>query len=269
MEQFNGDKMKNYIKDKTVFITGASSGIGAQLARELSEVGVNLVLSARNKEKLSELSNEILSKNKNIKIDIVSMDVSDKAVVNEKIEKYLESNSVDILINNAGLALGNDKVDTANTDDWDKMIDTNLKGLLYVSRALIPHFKTLETSHIVNIGSVAGKTAYPGGNVYCATKAAVHSLGEAMNADLLGTGVKVSTIAPGAVETNFSAIRFPGETEKQKSIYSGYRPLSAKDISAAIIGIINTPAHVNIQYMDIMPTAQRNPFLISKLDSNS
>jgi 3-hydroxy acid dehydrogenase/malonic semialdehyde reductase len=261
--------MQNFIQAKTVLITGASSGIGAQLAKDLAAMNVNLVLAARNKDKLSQLASDILSTNKSITVEVLTMDVSNKKVVNEKISSYLKLKSIDILINNAGLAIGNDKVDSANTDDWDKRIDTNLKGLLYVSRALIPHFKKLQTSHIVNLGSVAGKTAYPGGNVYCATKAAVHSLGEAMNADLLGTGVKVSTIAPGAVETNFSAIRFPGEIEKQKGIYAGYTPLSSMDISAAIIGIINTPPHVNIQYMDIMPTAQRNPFLISKLDSNS
>jgi NADP-dependent 3-hydroxy acid dehydrogenase YdfG len=260
--------MNNYIKGKTVLITGASSGIGAQLAIDIASMGGNLVLVARTLAKLESVKKQVLELNSSIKVELIEMSITEKKLVKNEMEKLLKNTSVDMLVNNAGLALGNEKIDTANTDDWDQMIDTNLKGLLYVSRALIPHFKTLGTSHIINIGSVAGKTAYPGGNVYCATKAAVHSLGEAMNADLLGTGVKVSTIAPGAVETNFSAVRFPGELEKQKLVYSGYTPLSANDISEAIIGIINTAPHVNIQYMDIMPTAQRNPFLISKLDSD-
>ncbi len=178
--------------------------------------------------------------------------------------QILDEHSVDILINNAGLALGLEKVFEGNVDNWDSMIDTNIKGLLYVSKPVINHMKNKDTAHVVNIGSVAGKTVYPGGNVYCATKAAVHSITEAMNADLLSTNVKVTAIAPGAVDTNFSKTRFNGDQQKANAVYDGYTPLSAKDVSHAIINVLNTPKHVNIQHLDIMPTAQRSPYLLHR-----
>jgi len=253
--------MINYIKNKTALITGASAGMGKQFAIDLADMGLDLVLVGRNVSKLEELKNEI-NKTCDVLITILTFDVRNKVDVNTSLENLLKNTSVDILINNAGLALGLDPIDQGDLDQWENMIDSNIKGLLYVSRAVIPQMRSLETAHIVNIGSVAGKTSYPNGNVYCATKAAVHSLGDSMNIDLYGTNVKVTTLAPGAVETNFSKVRFEGDEDKSESVYEGYKPLSAKDVSAVLISILNTPKHVNIQHLDLMPTAQRNPYML-------
>ena len=254
-------KIKNYIQNKTVLITGATSGIGKQLAINLSVLDCHLVLVARDIEKLQALK-EGLQKKTEIDVAIYQLDVRDKSQVTDLMAKIVQNKTIDILINNAGLALGLNRIDSGDMDQWDDMIDTNVKGLLYVSRAVIPQMRTLPTAHIVNIGSVAGKSAYPKGNVYCATKAAVHSLGQSMNADLLGTAIKVTTVAPGAVETNFSNVRFLGDKKKAQSVYQGYTPLSAQDISELIVYVLNTPKHVNIQHVDIMPTAQRSPYLL-------
>jgi len=255
--------MKNYIHNKTAMITGASSGIGKQLAFDLAQMDVNLVLVSRDIQKLEAIKSIIL-KNNNTTVEVVAINVQDKDNVKLQMESILKHTSIDILVNNAGLALGLDSIDEGNTEDWDTMIDTNVKGLLYVSKAVIPQMRLLPTAHIVNMGSVAGRTAYPNGNVYCATKSAVHSLGEAMNADLFGTNIKVTTVAPGAVETNFSNTRFKGDENKSNAVYDKYTPLSASDISHATINILNTPTHVNIQYIDIMPTAQRNPYQLDR-----
>jgi len=253
--------MKNYIKNKTVLITGSTSGIGKEIAIDLAKMGLNLVLVGRSMIKLEKLKNELAHlTNKNI--FLLEFDIRAEKDVNSKISSILKQTNLDILINNAGLALGADSIDKGSVENWDNMIDTNIKGLLYVSKAIISQMKTLDTAHIINIGSVAGKTAYPGGNVYCATKAAVHSITDAMNSDLYGTNIKVTTIAPGAVNTNFSNVRFDGNEEKIHAVYKGYVPLTASDISNTIIMVLNTPPHVNIQYIDIMPTAQRNPFQI-------
>ncbi|NQY21897.1 MAG: SDR family NAD(P)-dependent oxidoreductase [Campylobacteraceae bacterium] len=253
--------MNNYINAKNALITGASAGIGKQIAIDLSLMNVNLILCGRNINKLEAAKKEILI-NSSVKITLLEFNVKNKIDVQEKIASFLKNEQIDILINNAGLALGLDPFYKASLDDWEEMIDTNIKGLLYVSRAIMPQMRDLETAHIINLGSVAGKSAYSNGNVYCATKAAVHSLGESMNLDLYGTSVKVSTIAPGAVETNFSNVRFKNDENKAQNVYEGYKALSAKDISAVIISVLNTPAHVNIQYLDIMPIAQRNAFVL-------
>jgi len=255
--------MKNYITKKTALITGASSGIGKQLALDLASLNVNLILCSRDLEKLEEIKKYIVLKNKNINIDVYKLDVQNKAEVSNVINSI--DKNIDILVNNAGLALGLEHIDKGSINNWENMIDTNIKGLLYVSREVIPRMRGLNTAHIINIGSVAGKIAYPNGNVYCATKAAVHSLGESMNADLFGTNIKVTTIAPGAVETNFSNIRFNGDKDTANNVYNGYTPLNASDISQTILNVLNTPSHVNIQYLDIMPTAQRNPYLLYKI----
>jgi len=253
--------VKNFIENKTVLITGASSGIGEQLATDLIYYKVNLVLVGRNIKKLEKLKNK-LKENYSRSISIYKLDVRNRKEVDLTISNILEDQSIDILVNNAGLALGIEKLHDGHIDNWEDMIDTNIKGLLYVSKPLIKHMKNKDTAHIVNIGSVAGKMAYPGGNVYSATKAAVHSITDSMNADLFETNVKVTTIAPGAVETNFSKVRFVGDQNKADQVYSGFTPLSAGDVSSAIINVINTPKHVNIQYLDIMSTAQRNPYLL-------
>ncbi len=251
----------NYIENKTALITGATSGIGKQIAITLAAMNTNLILVGRNVSKLDELKNEILKDN-NINVEASQVDVRYKDKVKSQMTSILEKHTVDILINNAGLALGLDKVDEGNIEQWENMIDTNVKGLLYMSRAIIPQMRKLDTAHVVNIGSVAGRIAYPNGNVYCATKAAVHSLGESMNIDLYGTNVKVTTVSPGAVETNFSSTRFDGDDAKMQAVYEGYKPLSAQDIADTILSVLNTTKHVNIQYLDIMPTAQRNPYIL-------
>ncbi len=255
--------MKNHIKNQTALITGATSGIGRQITIDLAAMKVNLILLGRDKTKLKKLK-KILSKQSKREISTYTLDVRDRESVEKTMKKILKKQTVDILVNSAGLALGIEKIDEGIIDNWDAMIDTNLKGLLYISKPVIAQMRPLETAHIINIGSVAGKTTYPGGNVYCATKAAVHSLGESINADLISTNIKVTTIAPGAVNTNFSTTRFEGDKKKADTVYEGYTPLYAKDISAAVISVLNTPKHVNIQYLDIMPTAQRNPYLIHK-----
>ncbi|NPA50282.1 MAG: SDR family NAD(P)-dependent oxidoreductase [Epsilonproteobacteria bacterium] len=252
--------MNNFLKNKRALITGASSGIGEAVAFELIKYKVDLVLSARDMDKLKKLKGELLKKDSNINIELIALDVRDK----EQVKESFSNIDVDILINSAGLALGFEPLDKGDFEDWDIMIDTNIKGLLYVTKLILSKMREKNSGHIVNLGSVAGKVAYPNGGVYCATKAAVHSLGESLNADLFGTNIKVSTIAPGAVETNFSNIRFKGDKNRAKDVYKGFIPLSAKDIADAIICILNTPPHVNIQYMDIMPTAQRNPFMLYK-----
>jgi NADP-dependent 3-hydroxy acid dehydrogenase YdfG len=249
----------NFLNNKIALITGATSGIGKECAKKLAEYGVNLILIGRNEEKLKSLKNSLQTQTLTY-----SLDVRDKEKVKKTIEEILKITHIDILINNAGLALGLEPIDEGEIEDWEVMIDTNVKGVLYVTKPVFKHMKKRKEGHIVNIGSVAGKTAYPGGNVYCATKAALHSLSESLNIDAYGTNIKVSNIAPGAVETEFSNVRFKGDKEKAKNVYKGYVPLKAEDIANAVICVLNTPPHVNIQYMDIMPTSQRNPYMLFK-----
>lgn len=253
--------MKN-IKGKRAFISGATSGIGEACARELAAAGAHLVLHGRNAQKLSDLADGLAVSG--VEVDTVVFDVRDRQQVQSAMMKLLDSCTIDILINNAGLALGLDPIDEGDVDQWEEMIDANIKGLLYVSRAVIPKMRERNSGHIVNIGSIAGKMTYPGGNVYCATKSAVHTLTEAMNIDLAGTAVRVGNIAPGAVETNFSTTRFSGDTQQADAVYEGYEPLYAGDIADLVLYVLNTPPHVNIQDVLVMPTAQRNPYVLSR-----
>ena len=250
--------MVNRLKAKTALVTGATSGIGRASAVQLAQLGVNLILVGRDKEKLDHLLQEFSGMQ--ISTELIVLDVRARADVKAK----LEGIQTDILINNAGLALGLEPLYEGDIDEWEEMIDANIKGLLYVSRAVIPQMKVKGRGHIINIGSIAGEMAYPGGNVYCATKAAVHSLSKSMNIDLQGTGVRVSNVAPGAADTNFSNTRFSGDKKKAQSVYEGYKPLKAEDIADLIVYILNAPEHVNIQETLIMPTAQRNPYVLSR-----
>jgi NADP-dependent 3-hydroxy acid dehydrogenase YdfG len=250
--------MVNRLNAKTALITGATSGIGRASAVQLAQMGVNLILVGRDKEKLDHLEKELSGLQ--ISTELIVLDVRERSDVKAK----LEGIQTDILINNAGLALGLEPFYEGDIDQWEEMIDANIKGLLYVSRAVIPQMKAKGRGHVVNIGSIAGEMAYPGGNVYCATKAAVHSLSQSMNIDLQGTGVRVSNVAPGAAETNFSNTRFSGDDEKADSVYAGYEPLKADDIAELIVYILNAPEHVNIQDTLIMPTAQRNPYVLNR-----
>lgn len=253
----------NNIKNKLALITGATSGIGKACAIELAKKNVNLILTGRRKEKLKEIKKELLAKY-DIKINIFALDVTNQEDVEKKLSHSLIKQNIDILINNAGLALGIEKIDQGVLSNWENMIDTNIKGLLYVSRVIVPHMRENNFGHIVNIGSIAGIMNYPGGNVYSATKSAVHAISDSMNIDLIGTNVRVSNIAPGAVETEFSDVRFDGDKDKADAVYKGYTPLSAKDIADLIVYVLNAPKHVNIQQTLIMPTAQRNPYTLHR-----
>ena len=252
----------NNLKGKTALVTGATSGIGEAVAKMLAQMGVDVILSARNEVKLKELQHK-LQRDYN-SIAILPLDVRDKKRTLDAIEDLLQTKEIDILINSAGLASGLDLFDEADIEDFEEMIDTNIKGLLYVTRAILPQMRKRDKGHIVNLGSIAGVMAYPKGNVYCATKAAVGMLTDTLNVDLVDTNIRVSCVEPGAVETNFSNVRFKGDEKKAKKVYEGYKPLSAEDIAYLIIYILNVPDHVNIQHALIMPTAQRNPYILKK-----
>ena len=255
--------MTNRLRNKTALITGASSGIGKACAKMLASYGVNLILCARRLKRLEELKKSLP---KDINIEIFTLDVTDKNEVSTKIDNTLKNNNIDILINNAGLALGFEKIDEGSIDNWERMIDTNIKGLLYVSKPIMSHMRENNFGHIINLGSITGQHTYPGHNIYCATKHAVHSLTESMNVDLLGTNIKASTIAPGTVKTEFSNVRFEDDKKAQKA-YQGMTPLCANDVAELITYILNTPSSVNIQHALIMPTAQRNPYLVDRTNS--
>jgi len=251
----------NFLENNLALITGASSGIGAACARVLAKNKVNLLLLARREDKLEDLKKELSACG--VKVEIFVLDVSKKEQVTD-FAKKIENYNIDILINSAGLALGLESIQDGVLENWDKMLDVNIKGFLYISRVVIPKMLKQNKGHIINLGSVAGLYSYPNGNVYCATKSAVHSLSKAMNADLFGSAIKVSNIAPGAVETEFSSVRFKGDEKKSAQVYEGYKPLEACDIADLIFYVLNTPKHVNIQDVNIMPTAQRNPYLLAK-----
>jgi len=248
------------LKNKTALITGASAGIGKYCAIELAKKGTHLVLLARRLEKLKKLKEKL--KKYGVTVNIYAVDVTDYKAL-EKIAAELNVRDIvpNILINNAGLSQGLDAIDKADVSDWDRMIDTNLKGLLYVSRLIIPMMKELKNAHIINLGSIAGRQVYAGGSVYNATKFGVHALNEAMNIDLFGTNVKVTNVAPGAVETEFSVVRFHGNKTKADGVYKGYIPLDAKDVTESILFALKQPRHVNIQEIFLTPTAQRTTYL--------
>jgi len=255
------------VKSKNrVLITGASSGIGKECAIEAAKRGYELILTARRKEKLKELKKQ-LKKEFRVKVHIKKLDVRDYSKV-RKLGKELKKLSLvpNILINNAGLAVGLEPFFEGEKSDWDRMIDTNLKGLLYVSRVVVPLMKKYhsDNGHIINIGSLAGRQVYPGGNVYNATKFGVHALTEAMNIDLVHTNIKASCIAPGAVETDFSLVRFKGDEAKAKAVYEADKTLEAKDIADAIFYILTRPPHVNIQLLTLNATSQRNAYIAKK-----
>lgn len=242
---------------KIALITGATAGIGEACARLFAEQKYDLILLARRTEKLQDLA-EKLSKEFGIQIKTLTVDVRHKTDVSKLEDLSEDWKKVDVLINNAGLSLGLDPIHQGDTGDWDSMIDTNIKGLLYVTKVVSPWMVSRKSGHIINIGSIAGKETYANGNVYCATKHAVDSLNKAMRIDLLPYGIKVTAIHPGAVETEFSEVRFKGDKDRAKKVYEGFEPLLAQDIADAIWFAVNRPAHVNINDMVIMPTAQAN-----------
>ncbi|MDR3346006.1 MAG: SDR family NAD(P)-dependent oxidoreductase [Campylobacteraceae bacterium] len=247
------------VKGKWALVTGASAGIGEAVARELALKGCNLILTARREEKLKKLAHELESK---VQVRVYQSDVRS----NDSVQLLLshvrcEKITPDFLINNAGLAMGLEPVQEGFIYKWEAMIDTNLKGLLYVTRAFLPLMIEKGEGHVINIGSTAGWQTYPGGNVYNATKFGVRALSDAMSLDLVDTDIKVSCVAPGNCETDFSLVRFEGDKERADKVYSKYKTLEAKDVADAICYILNTPSHVNIPYLRIMPKAQRNIYI--------
>ena len=254
----------NRVRGKLALVTGASSGIGAACARRLAADGANLVLWARRRERLTALAAE-LERAHGITVRLGAVDVRERAVVYQAAAELTAAGHVPaILINNAGLAAGLNKIHEGDEDDWDRMIDTNLKGLLNVTRAILPHMVAQRRGHIVNIGSTAGHMSYPKGNVYSATKAAVRSLTDGMNLDVAGTPIRVSSVDPGFVETEFSEVRFRGDAQRAKAVYHGFTPLSAADVADAIAYVVNLPEHVNIIDLILVPTAQRNIYVVDR-----
>ena len=244
------------VKDKIVCITGASSGIGAACAEAFAREGSALILSARRMERLENIARSLRDKYR-VRIHTVRMDVTrPKDVENVFGSLPVEWQAIDILVNNAGLSRGLDRLQDGKLQDWEEMIDTNVKGLLYVSRAVLPGMVQRNRGHVINIGSIAGRTVYPGGNVYCASKFAVHALNEGMKMDLLGTPIRVSSVDPGLVETEFSEVRYHGDKERAAKTYANMRPLHGDDVAEAVLFCATRPAHVNILEIVVLPTAQ-------------
>ncbi len=249
---------------KTIFITGASSGFGEAIARNLSKQDCQLILTARNEEKLLKVCQEITQTTGSKVLPLV-FDVQDPAACKKAIHSIPESfKPIDVLINNAGLAVELDPIHKGSLEDWERMINTNVKGLLYVTRLISPQMVERKSGHIINICSIAGHEVYAGGGVYCATKHAVLALTKAMRTDFLPYGIKVSEIAPGAAETNFSTVRFHGDQERADKVYEGYDPLVAEDIAEIVEFILSRPAHVCLNEVIVTPTAQFNGTIIRK-----
>jgi NADP-dependent 3-hydroxy acid dehydrogenase YdfG len=255
------------LKGKRALITGASAGFGAACAQAFAAAGADLELWARRADRLEEVRRAIAGEQK-VEIQVREIDVRDRDAVRAAVAETVGAgHHLDILVNNAGLAAGFDPIHEGDYDDWDAMIDTNLKGLLNVTREVIPHMVARNSGHVINIGSVAGYIAYPRGNVYGATKFAVRGLTEGMNIDMYGTKVRVSSVDPGAADTEFSLVRFHGDEDRAKKVYDGYQPLTAEDVADAILYVATAPEHVNVTKLVLMPTAQRNPYLIHRENS--
>ena len=254
----------NRIKGKLILVTGASSGIGEACARRFATEGARLALWARRRARLESLARTLEAQHRVVP-QLAEVDVRDRAAVNRAAEALVAAGEVpDVLINNAGLASGLSKVHEGDPEDWDRMIDTNLKGLLNVTRAILPHMVARRRGHVVNIGSTAGHQTYPMGNVYNATKFGVRALTEGMNLDVAGTPIRVSEVDPGFVETEFSEVRFHGDRERAKAVYQGFQPLTADDVADTIAYVVNLPEHVNILDLVIVPTAQRNVYVVDR-----
>lgn len=241
---------------KIALITGATSGIGEACAHTFAREGYNLILTGRRMQRLERLAEE-LNEKYNIEVAVSCFDIRNREQVVENLAGLpTEWKQIDVLVNNAGLSQGLDPIDKGSYDDWDTMIDTNIKGLLYVSKVVSNWMIENGFGHIINIGSIAGKEVYPNGNVYCATKHAVDALNKGMRLDLLNHGIKVTAVHPGAVATEFSEVRFKGDKDRAKKVYDGFEPLAAQDIAETIWFAASRPAHVNINDIVVMPTAQ-------------
>lgn len=249
---------------KTALITGATSGIGKACAEKLASENFKLILLGRRKELLNTLKIQLTAAY-HIECYLITADVRDKNVVAQAINDLPDEwKKIDVLVNNAGLAVGLNPIQEGIYDDWERMLDTNVKGLLYVTREIVPLMIAQGKGHIINIGSIAGKEVYPNGNVYCATKHAVDALNKSMRIDLVKHQIKVTAIHPGAVETEFSIVRFKGDEKRAKAVYDGFQPLTGKDIADAVFYVTTLPEHVNINDLVIMPTAQASATVFHK-----
>ena len=250
--------------NKIALITGATSGIGKATALQLAEQKFNLIITGRRKDRLESFASELEGKY-NCKMKTLNFDIRNKNEVDEAVDSLPDEwKNIDVLVNNAGLAAGAEPIQDGLVDDWERMIDTNIKGLLYISKKIMPLMIARKKGHIVNIGSVAGKQVYANGNVYCGTKHAVDAITQGMRVDLLHHGIRVTQIAPGAVETEFSIVRYHGDKNKADKVYEGYTPLFADDIANAVIFAVSRPPHVNINDMLIMPMAQASPYYLNR-----
>ncbi|MEN7548900.1 SDR family NAD(P)-dependent oxidoreductase [Rapidithrix thailandica] len=248
--------------NKLALITGATSGIGKATARLFAKNNINLILCGRRKERLEALQSELGNK---VAIHTLCFDIRDRKATSEAIENLPENvRAIDILVNNAGNAHGLSKFQDGDIDDWEAMIDINVKGLLYVSKAVVPGMIERQSGHIINIGSIAGKEVYPNGNVYCASKFAVDALNKSMLIDLNGHGIRVGAVNPGLVDTEFSSVRFKGDQEKANQVYQNMQPLVAEDIADIILFAVTRPPHVNIWDMSVFPTAQAGATIVHR-----
>lgn len=256
--------MKKSLQDKIVLITGASSGIGLACAEQCAAQGAKLLLVARRMDRLVRISEQLAFEH-GVAVLPLTLDVCDRTAVSNFFSALpLSWQSIDILINNAGLALSLEKVQEGDEAEWERMIDTNIKGLLFITRQVLPHMLKQNSGHIVNLGSIAGYETYSGGSVYCATKFAVRALTQSIKMDVHGTPLRVTEIAPGLVETEFSEVRFAGDKNRAKNVYAGMTPLTADDIADAVLYCVTRPAHVNIQSLHINPTDQSGISLVHR-----
>lgn len=250
------------MKGKTAFITGATSGIGKATATHFAANGINLILCGRRQDRLDALQAAL---SRHVQVHTLNFDVRDKEAVQQAIAGLPEDfQQIDILINNAGNAHGLDSIQDGSTEDWDAMLDINVKGLLYVSDAIIPKMIRANSGHIINIGSTAGKEVYPKGNVYCASKHAVDAINQGMRLDLNGYNIRVGAVNPGMVETEFSEVRFKGDADKAGKVYQGFKPLQAEDVADIIHFVVTRPYHVNIADLVVMSVDQASSTVVNK-----
>ncbi|MBM3286170.1 MAG: SDR family oxidoreductase [Candidatus Eisenbacteria bacterium] len=252
------------LRGSTVFITGASSGIGRSCAEAFAREGARILLAARRSERLAEAARGIADRLRT-EIHLLVLDVRDELAVEKTIAALPDAwSSIDLLVNNAGLSRGLDKLQDGRPDDWAEMIDTNIKGLLHVTRAVLPGMLRRGRGQIINIGSIAGHESYPGGNVYCATKAAVRALSAGLRMDLVDTPIRVTTVDPGLVETEFSLVRFHGDEARARRVYQGLEPLTPDDVAEVVLFCATRPAHVDVAEVLLLPTAQASATLVHR-----
>ncbi|MBD2339719.1 SDR family oxidoreductase [Calothrix sp. FACHB-156] len=252
------------LQNQIILITGASSGIGTACAKVFAGAGARLILAARRLERLQQLATN-LSEEFGTATHLLQLDVRDRLAVESAISSLPDAwAEIDILINNAGLSRGLDKLHEGSFTDWEEMIDTNIKGLLYLTRYVVPGMVKRDRGHVVNIGSIAGHQTYPNGNVYCGTKAAVRAISEGLKQDLLGTAVRVTSVDPGMVETEFSDVRFHGDTERAKKVYQGVQPLTPEDVADVVFFCTTRSPHVNINEIVLMPVDQASATLVNR-----